>query len=74
MPQTHDQEAAAIFSSALAAELHEQRLLDGEGDPAWQIAEDRRERDWSDLESAAKDFVKVYGGAAMLRCVAEALR
>jgi hypothetical protein len=36
--------------------------------------EEQRERDWSSLEAAARDFVKTYGGAAMLRCVSEALK
>jgi hypothetical protein len=31
------------------------------------------DRDWHDLESEARDFVKKYGVAAMLRCVAGAV-
>jgi hypothetical protein len=34
--------------------------------------EERKERDWSDLEAAARDFVKVYGVPALLRCVSRA--
>lgn len=36
-------------------------------------SEDIRERDWHDLESAVRDFMKTYGVAAMLRCVAGAV-
>ena len=35
--------------------------------------EERRERDWFALEVDARDFVKRYGAAAMLRCVSRAL-
>lgn len=35
-------------------------------------ADERKERDWSDLEAAARDFVKVYGVPAMLRCISRA--
>jgi hypothetical protein len=34
--------------------------------------EERKERDWSELEAAARDFVKVYGVPALLRCVSRA--
>ncbi len=35
--------------------------------------EDLRERDWHDLETAAREFAKTYGVAAMLRCVSRIL-
>jgi hypothetical protein len=37
-------------------------------------AEEQREREWHELEALARDFVKTYGGAAMIRCVSEALK
>lgn len=36
--------------------------------------EERREREWHELSALAKDFAKVYGNAAMLRCVSDALK
>jgi hypothetical protein len=35
--------------------------------------EDIIERDFHDLETAAREFIKTYGAAAMLRCVSFAL-
>lgn len=35
--------------------------------------EDLRERDWHDLETAAREFIKTYGVSAMLRCVSRAI-
>jgi hypothetical protein len=35
--------------------------------------EDTRERDWHDLETAAREFIKTYGVSAMLRCVSRAI-
>lgn len=37
-------------------------------------AEERKERDWHELSALAADFVKTYGGKAMLRCVSDALK
>jgi hypothetical protein len=48
--------------------------LEAEDAKAEQAAEERREHDWADLEAAARDFVKAYGAAAMLRCVSEVLK
>lgn len=45
----------------------------GEQAHARQQDEERRERDWLALETAASDFVQTYGAAAMLRCVSRAL-
>lgn len=36
-------------------------------------AEAIRERDWADLEAAARDFAKQYGVGALLRCVGRAV-
>jgi hypothetical protein len=36
--------------------------------------EDQKERDWAFLEGEARDFVKKWGAAAMLRCVSDALK
>lgn len=52
------------------------------GDPGpapWEYREELdeefvRERDWFDLEVEARTFLKKYGAAALLRCVANALR
>lgn len=41
--------------------------------PMESVDEDIRERDWHDLETAAREFIEVYGAAAMLRCVSRAL-
>lgn len=37
-------------------------------------AEEIRERDWSDLEASARDFARVYGIPALLRCIADATK
>lgn len=36
-------------------------------------AEAIRERDWAELEAAARDFAKQYGVGALLRCVGRAV-
>lgn len=41
--------------------------------PMPSVDESAKERDWSQLEAMARDFVRTYGAAAMLRCVANAL-
>jgi hypothetical protein len=48
--------------------------LEAEDAKAQVADEERRERDWHDLQAAASDFLKVYGAAAMVRCVSEALK
>lgn len=62
--QAQDQEVGAI-ESWLKAEPAEPPLFDDE---------ERKQRDWFDLEIAAREFVKAYGPAAMVRCISEALR
>jgi hypothetical protein len=62
--QSADRVIGAI-DSWLRSEPHEPPVFD---------AEDRKERDWCDLENAAKDFVRTYGAAAMVRCISEALK
>jgi hypothetical protein len=37
------------------------------------VDREREERDWYDLEMAAREFLKAHGMAAMLRCVSRAL-
>ncbi len=54
-----DQEPVRFWDATHAAQLE---------------AEERRERDYADLEAAARDFVQTYGPAAMLRCVSDALK
>ena len=41
--------------------------------PMESVPEEVQERDWHELESAAREFVDIYGAAAMLRCVSRAL-
>jgi hypothetical protein len=65
MPQTDDQRTAAVASWLRDDDDYTASPFD---------AEERKERDWHDLESDARDFVKRYGAAAMLRCVSEALK
>ena len=36
-------------------------------------AEAVRERDWSDLEATAREFIQAYGVAALLRCISRAV-
>lgn len=36
--------------------------------------EDVKEREWHDLESHARDFIRAYGVAAMLRCISESTK
>jgi hypothetical protein len=52
---------------------------DDPGPAPWERGEDTVdvescvERDWADLEATAREFVAVYGVAAMLRCVSRAV-
>jgi hypothetical protein len=41
--------------------------------PSVGEGEDIRERDWFDLEVAAREFVGKYGAATMLRCISRAI-
>ncbi len=47
-------------------------FLEAEDAAAEQAAEERRERDWHDLESAARDFIDAYSVAELMRCIARA--
>jgi hypothetical protein len=46
--------------------------LEAEDAAAEQAAEERRERDWHDLESRAREFVDTYSVAELMRCIARA--
>jgi hypothetical protein len=46
--------------------------LEAEDDDAEQAEEERRERDWHDLESRAREFVDTYSVAELMRCIARA--
>lgn len=65
--QTAEQQTRALASWDSPVERDDDSI-------AWNIAEERRERDWSDLEATVRDFVKVYGPAAMLRCISDVLK
>lgn len=68
--QSYDKAIAAVATWLRTGDVDFQ--LEAEDAAAEQAAEERRERDWHDLESAARDFMQVYGVAAMLRCVSRA--
>jgi hypothetical protein len=37
-------------------------------------AEDQKERDWAYMEGEARQFIRTYGTAALLRCVSDAVK
>lgn len=69
--QTPDEVYGAIDSWLRAADDQQERTHHG-AHPF--DAEERKERDWHGLETAAREFAASYGPAAMVRCISEALR